>query len=81
MTEAISLPGFPQQLIQEDFQLADEWRGYGMQEHVLLSYGDERNHVDPWTLVDERHAARSLAAAERAVEFSRRCRSLLFPDC
>lgn len=71
---ALSSPAFPPTLQPEAKALMPRWSRYGMQEHVLLSYGDEQSHQDPWSLVTEERARRTLEAAEEALEFAQRCR-------
>jgi HEPN domain-containing protein len=73
------LPEFPEALRGEAESLVDSWTAYGMAEHVLLSYGDERNRIDPWSLVTEARAADAVDAAGEAVAFAERCRAVVFP--
>ncbi|MDI7268878.1 MAG: HEPN domain-containing protein [Myxococcota bacterium] len=73
LREALAQPGFPEPLRTEGGLLTGVWVAYGMAEHVLLSYGDERNRVDPWSLVTEARAREAVATAETAVDFAARC--------
>lgn len=77
---ALQQPGFPEALAEEARQLVDLWRGYGMEQHILLSYGDERNRIDPWSLVTEKHARMAVSDAEAAAGFADRFRGAAFAD-
>ncbi len=81
LERALGHDAFPGQLKDEARRLAGEWDAYGMEEHVLLSYGDEVNRIDPWTLVTSGKAGEAIAEATRAVDFASRVRSSVFgPD-
>jgi hypothetical protein len=57
-------PRFPVSALAEARAILPRLDGYGMDEHVRLSYGDEQNRIDPWSLVTEDHAQDSLGVAE-----------------
>jgi len=78
LEEALRLPGFPAALAGEAQTLLPVWRRYGMAQHILLSYGDEQNLIDPWSLVTPELAGEAVSAAESAVEFAARCRTAIF---
>jgi HEPN domain-containing protein len=78
LEEAVRLPGFPAALVPEAQSLLPIWRRYGMSQHVLLSYGDEQNLLDPWSLATPGLAREALAAAQTAVGFAARCRAAVF---
>lgn len=78
LREALAQPRFPEPLRAEGALLAGVWVAYGTAEHVLLSYGDERNRVDPWSLVTEARAREVVATAETAVDFAARCITSVF---
>lgn len=78
LRDAANQPGFPDALRGEVARLVPLWAGYGMAEHVLLSYGDERNRIDPWSLVGDARAREAVAAADEAVAFAERCRVAVF---
>jgi hypothetical protein len=44
-----------------------------MQEHNLLSYGDEEHGIDPWSIVDAKRAASHLADAHEIVLLAAKC--------
>ena len=70
LSEAVKLPGFPPGRRAEAQGLAESLAGYGMEQHILLSYGDETNHVDPWSLVTRAAAEAALGDAVRSVRFA-----------
>lgn len=78
LARAVGFAEFPEQLKEWAARLVEPWRSYGMQEHVLLSYGDEQARVDPWSLVGEEHAREALAAADEACRLAASCREQLF---
>jgi HEPN domain-containing protein len=78
LVRALGFAEFPQPLREWAAALVEPWRSYGMQEHVLLSYGDEQARVDPWSLVGAEHAREVLAAADEACRLATRCREELF---
>jgi len=66
-------------LVVDDPRLPDGLRGrvqaliaevepYGMQAHVLYSYGDEENRIDPWEMVTEEAATDAVATATAALD-------------
>lgn len=78
LDRALGFDAFPPPLRSEASDLSEAWDSYGMQEHVLLSYGDEANRIDPWTLVTARRAGEAVAEAARAVDFASRVRLAVF---
>ncbi|HEY3354414.1 MAG TPA: hypothetical protein VGQ83_14275 [Polyangia bacterium] len=60
---ALADPRFPAAHRAAAATLLPRLAGHGMAEHVLLSYGDERNRIDPWSLVTAQHAGETIAAA------------------
>lgn len=80
LMEVAALPAFPSELQGEARSLAVAFGGYGMEQHILLSYGDETNHVDPWSLVTREAAERSVKDAGTAVEFAARSTRAAFGD-
>jgi HEPN domain-containing protein len=80
LRDAAAQPGFPAALRADAGRLLPVWAGYGMAEHVLLSYGDERNRIDPWSLVGEARAREAVAVAEEALSFAERCRRAVFAN-
>jgi HEPN domain-containing protein len=78
LQEAASLPAFSASLREEALALAARFRGYGMEQHILLSYGDEAHHVDPWSLVRRESAEDGVADARLATDFASRCIELAF---
>jgi HEPN domain-containing protein len=73
LEHAAGLPQFPWAMRNEARALAVAWRAHGMSEHILLSYGDERNHIDPWELVTPESARATVSHARDAADFAARC--------
>jgi HEPN domain-containing protein len=69
---------FPAALLTRAGELRPKLAAYGLAEHILLSYGDEQAHIDPWSLVTEAHAKDSLCVAKESVDLSRDCIRELF---
>ncbi len=80
LDRALDIPAFPGALRTEAVALSGAWDAYGMQEHVLLSYGDEANRIDPWSLVTEQRSAEAIEEASRAIDFASRVRTTVFGD-
>lgn len=70
---ALDSAAFPAELRAHAEQLALTLDGYGIGEHILLSYGDEEHQVDPWTLVDETRARTHVATAEATIGLAQSC--------
>ena len=51
--------------------LIAEVEPYGMQAHVLFSYGDEENRIDPWEMVTEEAATDAVTVAAAALDVAR----------
>jgi len=79
LTSVVDDPRFPTQLVATAQALSPRLLGYGMAEHLILSYGDERNHIDPWTLVTAQHADESVATATEILEFARTTVGAMLP--
>lgn len=52
-----------------------------MQEHILLSYGDEEHGIDPWSIVDANRASSHLDDAEKVMRLAVRCCELIGVQC
>jgi HEPN domain-containing protein len=59
--EAEAFPAELRPLVQA---LLPGLEGFGHEEHILLSYGDEEHGIDPWSIVDESRATSHLSMAE-----------------
>jgi HEPN domain-containing protein len=69
---ALDAKHFPKELQTEARALLPQLEGLGMQEHILLSYGDEEHGLDPWAMVDGARAKSHLAIAETLVALAAR---------
>ena len=78
LERALGCDAFPAPMRSEASGLSEAWDAYGMEEHVLLSYGDEANRIDPWSLVTPARAGEAVAEAGRAVDFATRVRGAVF---
>jgi HEPN domain-containing protein len=74
---ALAAKHFPKELREETLALMPKLEGLGMQEHILLSYGDEEHGVDPWALVDGARAKSHLALAETLARLATRIHELI----
>jgi HEPN domain-containing protein len=70
---ALEAEGFPAELRARAGDLLAELEGFGMQEHILLSYGDEEHGIDPWSMVDEVRATGHLRIAHATTALAREC--------
>ena len=75
---ALGSAKFPEELGKRTEGLATIIVPYGIQEHLLLSYGDEEHHVDPWSLVTEDRARASESAAAEVVALAEECLTTRF---
>jgi HEPN domain-containing protein len=70
---ALAAQGFPAQLRASAEALLPSLSGFGLQDHILLSYGDEEHGVDPWSLVDRARSESHLIAAEATLTLADAC--------
>ncbi len=70
---ALEAEGFPAALRERTQAFLSRLAGYGMQEHILLSYGDEEHGIDPWAIVNANRAGSHLADAEQLVRLAVGC--------
>jgi HEPN domain-containing protein len=73
MELALSAEAFPERLRATAEALVPGLSGFGLQDHILLSYGDEEHGVDPWSLVDRAHSESHLRAAEAMLALADAC--------
>jgi HEPN domain-containing protein len=79
LSSVLADPRFPPSRQPAAAVLAPRLAGYGMAEHIMLSYGDERNRVDPWSLVTEQHARDAVSTADEAQVLAAAVIHELFP--
>ncbi len=70
---ALEAAGFPESCRDGAVALLPRLGGYGMREHILLSYGDEEHGIDPWSIVNARRATSHLADANEIVLLATTC--------
>jgi HEPN domain-containing protein len=70
---ALEAASFPESCRDRAVKLLPRLGGYGMQEHILLSYGDEEHGIDPWSIVDDKRAASHLADASEIALLAATC--------
>lgn len=70
---ALSAQAFPAPLRASAEALLPGLSGFGLQDHILLSYGDEEHGVDPWSLVDQGRGKSHLDAAEAMLALAAAC--------
>ncbi len=70
---ALAAPAFPLELRSEAEAHRPALAGFGLSEHILLSYGDEEHGIDPWSLVDAARAGSRLEVAEGMFGLAARC--------
>jgi hypothetical protein len=46
---------------------------FGLEEHILLSYGDEEHGIDRWSIVDRPRAESHLEIAQRMLSLAEEC--------
>jgi hypothetical protein len=68
---------FPAKLRPSAESLVPRLSSFGLQEHILLSYGDEEHGIDPWSIVDTARARSHLETAEMMVSLAEECVSSL----
>ena len=64
---------FPSALRAAAEGLVPRLSDFGLQEHILLSYGDEEHGIDPWSLVDRPRAESHLEIAQRTLKLAEEC--------
>ena len=70
---ALSAQAFPARLRASAEALLPGLSGFGLQDHILLSYGDEEHGVDPWSLVNRERSESHLNAAETMLVLADAC--------
>jgi HEPN domain-containing protein len=70
---ALASQAFPARLRASTEALLPGLSGFGLQDHILLSYGDEEHGVDPWSLVDRERSESHLSAAEAMLALADAC--------
>jgi HEPN domain-containing protein len=70
---ALSAQAFPASLRATTEALLPDLSGFGLQDHILLSYGDEERGLDPWSLVDQGRSKSHLDAAEAMLALADAC--------
>jgi HEPN domain-containing protein len=70
---ALGAQHFPSDLRPVAQGLVVRLADFGLQEHILLSYGDEEHGIDPWSIVDRSRAESHLDAAEQMLTLASEC--------
>ncbi|HEX9640150.1 MAG TPA: HEPN domain-containing protein [Candidatus Krumholzibacteria bacterium] len=73
LAQALETGAFPDWLRERAEALSPDLGGLGIQEHILLSYGDEERGIDPWSIVDEARATSHFRIAEAATALAEEC--------
>jgi HEPN domain-containing protein len=79
LADALRSPQFPAALRTRAQALLPRLAGFGMKEHIALSYGDEEKGLTPWDLVTEEKARGHLAVAEEITALAHDCYTALHP--
>jgi HEPN domain-containing protein len=79
LADALRSPQFPAGLRARAQALLPRLSGFGMKEHIALSYGDEEKGLTPWDLVTEEKARGHLAVAEESAALAHECYAALHP--
>lgn len=65
--------------LEEDLKELIELVGeLGFEEHLLIDYGDELSHKDPWQLFNKKDAEHALKVARESVEISEKIYKFYF---
>jgi HEPN domain-containing protein len=75
---ATASSAFPAELRPRAAALRPKLDAYGTAEHLLLSYGDGKARIDPWTLITRTHAEESVLVAGESVDLADDCIAILF---